>query len=139
MKKYINNKQYNTETAKPVGRWDNGYPWNDFNHCREELFKKKTGEYFLYGQGGAFTAYRDYDGDMTCSGEDITPFSYKQARQWAEEHLTSDEYESEFVKIEKKQKITVDLLPEQNAKLIKYCRENNVSLSDAIRRLIERA
>ena len=52
MKKIINGKMYNTETAKYCG----GYEFSncgDFNYVCEELYQKKTGELFLYGEGGA--------------------------------------------------------------------------------------
>ena len=55
MKKIINGRKYDTETAKEIGYWSNGYPCSDFNHCEETLYLKKTGEYFLYGEGGALT------------------------------------------------------------------------------------
>lgn len=57
MKKIINGRKYDTETAKEIGYWSNGYPCSDFNHCEETLYLKKTGEYFLYGEGGALTEY----------------------------------------------------------------------------------
>ena len=45
MKKIINGRKYDTETAKEIGYWSNGYPCSDFNHCEETLYLKKTGEY----------------------------------------------------------------------------------------------
>ena len=47
MKKIINGKMYNTETAKYCG----GYEFSncgDFNYVCEELYQKKTGELYLY-------------------------------------------------------------------------------------------
>ena len=41
MKKIINGKQYNTDTAKYLGDWDNGYPSNDFCYCVERLYLTK--------------------------------------------------------------------------------------------------
>ena len=49
MKKIINNKMYNTETATEVASYDNGCYLSDFRHFREELYRKRTGEFFLYG------------------------------------------------------------------------------------------
>ena len=42
----INGKLYNTETATYVGGYSNGLSINDFNYYDEELYRKRTGEYF---------------------------------------------------------------------------------------------
>lgn len=84
MKKYINGKVYDTETAKKVGDWDNGYLPGNFDYYRERMFRKKTGEYFLWSC-------------TTFSGQDeIRPLTFDEAREWAEEHLDGDEYEEIF-------------------------------------------
>lgn len=36
MKKIIDGKKYDTETAKLVGEWTNGYSYNDFHYCTED-------------------------------------------------------------------------------------------------------
>ena len=87
MKKIINNKVYDTETANYIGSWDNGYPGNDFSYLSKSLYRKKTGEYFLYMEGGAFTECAESDGNMTCGGEKIVPLSIEQARKFAFEYL----------------------------------------------------
>lgn len=46
MKKIINGKKYDTSTAKYLGEYDFGYQ-SSFNWYREELYEKKTGEFFL--------------------------------------------------------------------------------------------
>lgn len=96
MKKIINNKVYNTSTAVEVGSWWNGSPSTSFGFFKETLYRKKTGEYFLHGEGGARTQYAVYTCGMWCDGEKITPLAYDAARQWAEEHLDAEEYENEF-------------------------------------------
>ena len=53
MKKIINGKVYDTASAKLVGEWDNGRYGRDFGRCAEELYQKRTGEFFLHGSGGA--------------------------------------------------------------------------------------
>lgn len=96
MKKIINGKMYNTETATCLGDWDNGYSYRDFAYCEESLFVKRTGEYFLHGVGGAFTKYSSLDGDSQCGGEKIVPLTVNEAKQWVEEHLSADTYENIF-------------------------------------------
>lgn len=51
MKKIIDGKMYNTETAKECGTWDNCE--YGFNRVEETLYRKKTGEFFIHGEGGA--------------------------------------------------------------------------------------
>lgn len=82
MKKVINGKVYDTETAKEIGAWDNGI-YGSFDQVSEHLFRKRTGEYFL----NRFDGY---------SGETIRKMTYEEARQWAEDRLDADAYLSEF-------------------------------------------
>ena len=41
MKKIINNKLYNTETATELGSWNNGMSNSDSSYVAETLFRKK--------------------------------------------------------------------------------------------------
>lgn len=97
MKKIIKGKRYDTETAKVVGEWANEYPANDFRSAVETLYRKRNGEYFLHGEGGAMSKYAQSCGDNTWSGgARIMPLTYDSAREWAEKHLEVEEYEAEF-------------------------------------------
>ena len=100
MKQIINGKKYDTETAKKVGSWSNGYSYSDFSSCTEELYRKRTGEYFLYGIGGPMSRYSQSYGNTTSGGEKIIPMTEAEARKWAEEHLDGDEYEEIFGEVE---------------------------------------
>lgn len=53
MKRIINNKKYDTETATMLGDYWNGYDPNKYPWAyeKEELYIKKNGEYFLVGRG----------------------------------------------------------------------------------------
>lgn len=100
MKKYIDGKKYDTETAKVVGSWSNHLSYRDFKWCEETLYRKKTGEYFLHGEGGALSRYScQANGNMRGSGEQLRPLTFEEAREWAEEHLDGDEYEEIFGEI----------------------------------------
>ena len=93
MKQIINGKMYNTETAKEVGSYSNYGSWRDFNHYEETLYKKKTGEFFLCGIGGAMTKYAVSEGvNWWSGGSQIIPLTFGEAKTWAEEHLDADEY-----------------------------------------------
>lgn len=92
MKQIISGKLYNTATAKLCGidSYSNG---RDFSYWREELYRKKTGEFFLYGEGGPSSRYsRSCGQNEWCGGEKISPMTEAEAREWAEKHLTADEY-----------------------------------------------
>lgn len=96
MKKILNGKLYNTDTAKLIGGYSYGTP-RDFKYIAEDLYKKKTGEFFIAGEGGAMTEYFRQTGQNSYSGgEDIFPLTEKEAREWAEEHLTAEEYIEAF-------------------------------------------
>lgn len=97
MKKIINGKRYDTEAAKEIGNWDNGRSHRDFRHCTETLYVKRTGEYFLHGCGGPMSAYAEKCGDMYGSGSALIPMTDEAAREWAEKHLSADEYEEHFL------------------------------------------
>ncbi|MDD6445059.1 MAG: hypothetical protein PUF81_04360 [Lachnospiraceae bacterium] len=100
MKKIINGKKYDTETAECMGSWENGYGHNDFKSVEESLYRKKTGEFFLYGEGGAMSIYAESYGDTTCGGEKIIPLTEDEAKEWAENHLDGDTYEDIFGPVE---------------------------------------
>lgn len=100
MKKIINGKLYNTETAKLVGSTSHSYPGN-FEYWAENLYLKKTGEFFIHGIGGAMSKYsRSVDGNTFTGGEAIVPLTLKEAREWAEKHLEVEEYEQIFGEVE---------------------------------------
>lgn len=93
MKKIINSKLYNTETATEIGCWDNNLGSRDFNYCCEYLYIKKTGEFFIYGYGGPMSKYAEPAecGGWSGGGE-IHPISENEAMLWAEKKLSADEY-----------------------------------------------
>ena len=92
MKKIINGKTYDTSKAKRIGDWDNDYPRNDFHYCEETLYQKKTGEFFLHGEGGGLSKYACREADGMTWGEQIIPLSFDEAREWSESKLDADVY-----------------------------------------------
>lgn len=95
MKKIIKGKVYDTDTARCVGGDGGG---DGFSRWSEDLYQKRTGEFFLFGEGGPATKYAEYvDGNNAWSnGSKIIPLDAKAARQWAEEHLDADDYMALF-------------------------------------------
>ncbi len=84
MKKIINGKLYNTKTAKCVGHWDNTPITTDYNYYYQELYLKRTGEYFLYTWNLVPYGYNDQDY--------IDPLSESEAKAWVERCLDTDDY-----------------------------------------------
>lgn len=81
MKKIINGKVYDTATAQKIAEWEINLP-TDINYLCESLYLKKTGEYFIFGSGGANTRYAAVSGSGNFrSGELIVPITLDNAFQ----------------------------------------------------------
>ena len=52
MKKIINGKMYNTDTARKVASCEHGDGPRDFRYYSESLYCKRTGEYFPAPESG---------------------------------------------------------------------------------------
>lgn len=98
MKKIIRGKLYDTDTAQQLAETYNYF--GDFSDYEEELYRKRTGEYFLHGKGGPTSRYAEPCGHGQSNGENIFPLSESEAREWAEANITAEEYISIFGKVE---------------------------------------
>lgn len=140
MKKIIKGKVYNTETAKMVGEYSNGLSYSDFCHCYEELFQKKTGEFFLWGAGGPMSKYAEHHGwNETSGSEKIMPMTYNEAKEWAEDHLDADEFEAIFGEVsedESKVQICISISVASAEKAKREAAKAGISVSDYIESLI---
>lgn len=99
MRKIINGKAYDTNTAKLLTVWDNNLSPSDFGYTTEGLFIKRTGEYFLHGESNASGKYARLSYGMYGHGEGITPLTKEEAMAWVESRA-NDEYENIFGKVE---------------------------------------
>lgn len=100
MKKIINGKRYDTETAQLIGSASYSNR-TDFHFWSEELYRKKTGEFFLYCEGGPASKYgRQIEQNTWSGGEQIIPITLAEAQKWAEKYLDADKYEEVFGRIE---------------------------------------
>lgn len=96
MEKIINGKRYNTSTAKEIGARQENIT-NNLDYLYQTLYRKKSGEFFLLGEGGPRTIYgKPSESGGWCSGWQIIPLTYEAAQEWAEEYLTASEYEACF-------------------------------------------
>ena len=96
MKKVIDGKMYNTETAREIASFDNGLGYNDFRHCSETLYLTKKGAWFLQGEGGPMSKYSRSVGDMTGGGEEFEILTPNEALSWLENHEITDTIEEYF-------------------------------------------
>lgn len=96
MKKIINGKVYDTTTAELLGSWSNMSD-RSFDRIDETLYRKRTGEFFLHGEGGPMSRYAvQIEQNSWRGGEKISPLSWDDARSWVESHLNSEDYERIF-------------------------------------------
>ncbi|MGO5336765.1 hypothetical protein ACTQZS_08135 [Bilifractor sp. LCP19S3_H10] len=140
MIKIIKGRRYDTEKAKAVAHDERCS--GSFSDWSETLYRKQTGEYFLYGEGGPMTKYAQATGDNSWSGgEQIIPLSFESAQEWAEEHLDGEEYEKLFGIVEEdnpgtKSSITIRLTDAAIAKLSDLAAAGETTKSNVIEKLI---
>lgn len=97
MKKIINGKSYNTETATLIGEYYTRHSCDDFHYYEEGLYLTAKGAWFISGRGGALSKYsRPCGGNGSCGGDGLEPISEKEAQEWLEEHDFVDELEQHF-------------------------------------------
>lgn len=92
MQRIINRKLYNTETAECVGSYSNMYDTGNFHYYNEKLYRKKNGEWFLYGEGHGLSKYAEVCGRERRWGEAIIPYTEDEARDWIAEYCSVDTY-----------------------------------------------
>lgn len=135
MKKIINGKLYNTDTAREVG-WRSQNNPGDFYYVCETLYCKKTGEYFLHGDGGPLTQYAETVGqNQWRGGERIIPMNLQAAKEWAELHLTGEEYEKEFgpvVEDDSRVSINLSVSASTAERIRRAAQEKGISMSALI-------
>lgn len=140
MKKVINGKVYDTSTAKKCGEYEPNPYRSDFNWFCEELYQKKTGEFFLYGEGNAASPYSKSCGQNEwCGSEAIKPMAYAEAQKWAEKHLDGDDYITIFGDPEEnaeKTVISISIRKDTHEKLKQAAAKAGVTVSEYIEGLI---
>ena len=142
MKKIIAGKRYDTETAQFCGSREYGSSGNLDHEC-EALYQKRTGEFFLYGEGGPRSKYAEETSMNSWSGgEQIIPLSDQQAKEWAEANLDGEDYEKIFTvdEPEEGKKIqSFSLSGDVITKLTQLSRERKISRSQIIEDLVRQA
>ena len=138
MKSIIKNKVYDTSTAKFLGRYATEET-SSLDRAEESLYIKRTGEYFLFGEGGPRSRFAQYQGDGSFSGGwRIIPLSYDKAREWAEEHLDADQYISIFGEPDEEEGteiLSVSLPKDTAAKIRRAAQQEGLTISGYIAKL----
>jgi hypothetical protein len=84
MKKVIDGKLYNTETAHEIAS-DSQHP-SDFRYRAETLYQTRKGAWFLYGQ--SVIQFSQVLGGQ--SFDAIIPLTAGKALDWLEQHASAD-------------------------------------------------
>lgn len=100
MKKIINGKVYNTQTAVRIYDYDNQLFVTDFRFYSETLYKTKKGSYFLLKEGGPMSPVAHYDGQNAFGGMDIEALTIDNAKEYLINHQAINVYENEFGDLE---------------------------------------
>jgi hypothetical protein len=137
MKKVIAGALYNTDTAQELGYVEPaGSNRSDFNYFCETLYRTKSGKYFLHGKGHGNSRYGEWHGNTGGWGEQIRPYTPEEAREWAEENLTADEYSAVFGEPEEasdtKEILNISISAELKSRLIKMREDTGKSISQII-------
>ena len=95
VKKTINGTRYDTEKACLVGDYyTRRLATDDSRFWKAALYKtKRSGKYFLFGQGNAMTRFAAHAGGW---GEKIIPMSTQEAHEWAKQYLDAEVVRQHF-------------------------------------------
>lgn len=141
MKTVINGKRYDTDKATLVASYESDISVEASHRIKEALYRKRTGEYFLHGQGGDESEYREYRGmNAWRGGERIIPMTIAEAEAWSEIRLSEDERRSVFGSEDDDAEpvvIVVKLDGKHNAKLRRAAQERGISVTSMIRDMID--
>lgn len=138
MKKIVQGVLCDTTTAKRLGK-ASCLGSRDFAHWREELYRTKSGKYFLYGEGGPASRYAVTIGQNEWSGgEKIQLLSRETAMKWAEEYLDGDEYIAAFGDPEETEKAMSVVLPLKTRERLEVLKaETGMTFSEIIARAVD--
>ena len=139
-------KFYNIEKAEPLvtveKTFGNKYGENPDEDWTETLYRKPSGEFFVYGKGGKDSPYSVEEDGETVAGsryEVWGDFNYNKARNWV--HTNCPEKKDEIFMSElnedKKSVTTMTLSAKARNNLRRKSREQGVSVSELIRRWAE--
>ena len=140
------NKFYNIDKAESLitikKTFGKNYGENPDLDWTETLYKKPSGEFFVYGEGGKETPYSvDVNGEPTAGSryEVWTDYNINQARNWVYTNCP-EKMEMIFMKDEddeKKSVTTITLSAKARKNLKRKAQENKETVSEIIRQWAE--
>jgi hypothetical protein len=96
MKRIIDGKLYDTETATLICDTSNWLPRSDIEAEDSDLYVTKKEAYFVAGSGGPSTRFARKIGNGRSDGSGIIPLTRAEALAECERHGTTDEIEEFF-------------------------------------------
>ena len=138
MKKVISGVLCDTETAKFLGEYQY-LSRRDFHFVRDELYRTKSGKFFLYGEGGPASPYATKVAQNEWSGgAKIQLLPPEAARQWAEENLSGDDYIAAFGEPEEDAQYSVSIDAATKHRLDKLKTKTGKSLKQLIAEAVKK-
>ena len=145
MKKRIRGLEYNTDTAKKIAEYGSDYGISDNRYYEETLYRKRTGEFFIYGTGNAGSKYAEWlpDYHSYTSGEAIKPLTFDEAKEWYVKLLNDGmgdekEYKGLFEPKDSPERVSLTLSVSKRAKkgLLDLATKQGKSQSEIIEKMI---
>lgn len=97
MKEIIDGLRYDTKKAELIGTASSRCGVTDFRHFEAGLYVTKNRRFFLAGEGGPMSMWRDQiDHNSWSGGSGIIPLDKHDALEWAEDHLDQEDFEKHF-------------------------------------------
>ena len=91
MKKVIDGKVYDTETAEQIASTTFS-KYGDLTYWSEKLYRTRKGNWFIAGEGGAMSPYaRSIGQNEIGGGSAIIPLTRVKALSWLEAHTPDSE------------------------------------------------
>ncbi len=146
MGKRADKKFYDINKSTPLvtikKTFGTAYGVNPDEDWTETLYKRQTGEYFVYGEGGSESPYSVYENgeNKAGNGYEIWPESnYNKARSWVQTNCPEKKDEI-FTKQDldsKRVVVTMLLSPKARENLKRKSAEEGMSVSEFVRKLAE--
>ena len=140
MKKVINGKRYNTETATKLAVFCADYPKEDTHYWEETLYRKLTGEFFLHGCGGWDSKYACWMPQWDGGGK-LIPLTVDEAKTWVKENMDQETYDRIFGEIvdDDARRVVGFSLTGKTVEMIKRgAAERQMTLSDFVSMCVEK-
>ena len=97
MKRIIDGKRFDTETADWVAEFRGGAGRTDFRYWKASLYRTPRGRWFLSGEGGGMSMFAEHvPGGGSRGGSGLIPIPATEARRYLEDDGAVDELEQWF-------------------------------------------